>query len=375
MTAVRRGLLLAVLAVAACAPDHGEGYPARFAEAERAETAGRYEEASERYAQAAKEAVRERDKGHALYLSALMLLHAGKLEEGIAKLEKIRDADPPTPHAADAAHRIALTRIVHGKDEARGYAELEKLVTRFPNSGAAHPALRQVLARKDEGPGGAAESLAYLRLLEPILAKTEVGELVHFEIAERLAATGETARAREAFIETAERWPYPRGSLWDDALLRASELDEKLGRPELAVQDLDRMLEQRETTYLVGSYQRPMMSRALFRKGVLYAEKLQDHARARATFHRLYTDFTTSRLRDDALWFEATLARADGDPATACARLSTLTREFPDSRYVPCAVEDGDASCHGEIARAAKSQAPKACHAYLRREGRGLPSD
>jgi hypothetical protein len=73
--------------------------------------------------------------------------------------------------------------------------------------------------------------------------------------------------------------------------------------------------------------------------------------------------FTTSTLRDDALWREAELWRKDGDSEKMCDRLSTLADDFPDSRYVPCVVE----KCP-KVKRSSKSKAPKTCHPYLVRE-------
>ena len=354
------------LALASCGPDHGSAFPQKLAEAERAETAGRYEEASDRYEDAAAKAQIPRDRAHARYLAGVMLLRARKLREGIAKLEPIARATPPVLHTADAAHQIALSRIGYASEEDECFRQLEQIVVRFPDSGVARPSLRQIVARRDAGPGGPASSLEYLRGLDAsLLGSTGLGELLHYEIAEHLAAVGQTAQARDAFLATAKRWPYPHGTLWDDALFRASELDEQIGELGAAVAHLELLLGERESTYLVGSYQRPKMTRALFREGVLYAGKLHDHARARATFRRLYTDFTTSRLRDDALWFEAQLFKEDGDAAGACGRLEVLAREFPDSRYVPCAVDEAALTCSGRIQRPDRSQAPRSCHAYL----------
>ena len=87
-----------------------------------------------------------------------------------------------------------------------------------------------------------------------------------------------------------------------------------------------------------------------------------DHARARDAFHRLYADFTHSTKRDDALWLEASLWREDGDAQTACSRLATLVRDFPSSRYVPCAARE----CAG-ITPGEGGKAPSECHAYLMR--------
>jgi Tetratricopeptide repeat len=94
----------------------------------------------------------------------------------------------------------------------------------------------------------------------------------------------------------------------------------------------------------------------------LYETKLNDRARARDTLHRLYADFKTSTLRDDALWREAELWQKDGDASTACSRLATLTSDFPDSRYVPCAIE----KCP-KLSRPTKSKAPATCRGYIER--------
>jgi TolA-binding protein len=184
-----------------------------------------------------------------------------------------------------------------------------------------------------------------------------------------MANLGQTAEARDAFVAVADRWRYPFGALWDDALWCASELDEKLGRYPEAIADLERMLKERETTTLMGSYIRPRMSPALLRIGALYAGRLHDHAKAREAFHRLYTDFTTSPLRPAALWREARLWAADGDASKACDRLATLVHDYPDGRYVPCATEQ----CK-DVKRPEKSKAPTSCHPYLLREAE-KPSD
>jgi hypothetical protein len=167
----------------------------------------------------------------------------------------------------------------------------------------------------------------------------------------------------------ANRWPYPHGALFDDALYHASEEDERLGRYPDAIADLQTLLAEREVVgpfvafrpnNMFGSYQRPRMTPAQFRVAYLYAMKLGDRASARSALHAVYSDFKTSDRRGEALWLEAELWRDDADTATSCNRLSTLVSDFPDSRYVPCARD----VCPS-IAQPEKSGAPKACHAYL----------
>src|SRR5262249_6103165 len=152
----------------------------------------------------------------------------------------------------------------------------------------------------------------------------------------------------------------PFGEYWDDSLYRASEMDVKLGRFSHAIEDLERLVKEHETTTLIGTYTRPKMSPGLFRIGVIYATKIHDRAEARDAFRRLYKDFATSPLRNDAIWLEAEMWREDGDADKACSRLATLTKDSPDSKYVPCAID----KCPS-IKRPEKSEAPRYCHPYL----------
>jgi tetratricopeptide (TPR) repeat protein len=346
----------------ACAPNRGATYPAAFAAAQRAETAGRYSEAAAKYDAAAKEAIRDRDRDYARYLAGLMLLRAGNAHDAVARLDEI--AASSNEHAAEAAFQAASTRIKNG-DADRGWNDMEQVLARFPSHGIAHSALRRIVAHKDEtiGKSGALE---WLRAQSKgPLGSSESGELASYLIAEHLAAADDFAGAHDQYLATATRWPYPYGALWDDSLWFAMEMDEKLARPAHGIEHLERMLLERETTTLVGSYQRPRMTPALFRIGTIYAKDLHDHDKARAAYHRLYAEFTTSKLRDSALWFEAALWAEDGDTKTSCARLGTLASDFPDSRYVPCAIDKCPA-----IKRSEKSKAPKECHPYLLRADR-----
>jgi hypothetical protein len=189
--------------------------------------------------------------------------------------------------------------------------------------------------------------------------------------ASNVEGLGDDRAARDAYGRIADRWPYPFGSFFDDALWHASLIDEKFGLYQAAIDDLERMLRERETTSIVGSYERAKFVPAMLRVGELYRDRLHDRTRARDAFHRLYTDFTHSTLRDRALWLEAALWREDGDVATACSRLGTLVGQLPDSRYVPCAIEQ----CPG-LSRPRASTAPKECHEYIERTaGRGSPEE
>jgi outer membrane protein assembly factor BamD (BamD/ComL family) len=360
-----RGMLgaLGILVVAglpACGgPNRGDAYLQSLAEARRDHHDGRFDLAATKFDEAARTARIPRDAIYARYEAALARARAGDVARAAAELRALATAKPANAYSAQAAFKAA--ELARQSDEAAGIRELDAVITDFPEAGVAQVALGLVLRHDDEASPETA--LAHLDALAPRLQKTKVEEKVLYERAKRLDALGRTEAARDAFLDVAARFPYPFGGLQDDALYRASEMEEKLGRPQQAIVVLERLLAQRETSSFMGSYERPRYLPAILRIAQIYENQLNDRAKARATLHRLYTDFATSTLRDDALWREAELWRKDGDEKTACSRLETLTDDFPDSRYVPCAT----LRCPS-IKRATKSKAPATCHAYLLRE-------
>lgn len=350
-----RALVLSVLV--ACAGANAD-YVATFAGAERAQSAGRFAEAAMQFDAAAEAATKPRDKEHAQYLGALMHVKAGNVAGGAKTLGAL--AAGPGEHAPEAGLRLALIHVE--ENDPNAYAELEALALRFPETGDGRIALQKILMHSDEASGEAATIGTIDRLAGP-LAATDLAETLAYQRAIRLEKIGKLAEAREAYVSVARKWPYPKGRLFDDSLWRASEVDEKLGKFENAVSDLDEMLKVRESSHFTGSYERPRFPPAMIRIGVLYAEKMRDPAKARQAFRRAFDDLPgTNTLKDDAAWREAQLWEAEGNRDEACGRLRALVSAAPDSRYVPCAIE----RCT-MIARPSESKAPKTCHAYLSR--------
>jgi tetratricopeptide (TPR) repeat protein len=355
---------LAALVVFACAtsacggPSRGAAYDRAYATAARAESAGRLAEAVDAYDHAAARAIRPRDRDQAHWSAADVLSRAGRLADAVARLDAM-SRDAASEHQAEAAYRATLMRIEHG-DADRGWRDLEDVPRRFPSHGVAHVAVRRLVDHADAvGTRAAATELA---ALDRDLGKTDLAPLVAFLSAEHVEAGGDDVAARDAYLRIADRWPYPHGAFFDDALWHASLLDEKLGRARAAADDLERLVEKRETTSIMGSYERARYVPSMLRLGELYGGVLHDHVKARDTFHRLYTDYAHSTKRADGLWREAAIWREDGDPKTACDRLSTLVHEFPDNRYVPCATS----ACQG-LERPSNSGAPKECRDYIQR--------
>jgi hypothetical protein len=352
-----RGIALAfaVGALSACAPNGGDGYQRSLAAARLAHHDGRFDAAATKFEEASKDAKLPRDAVYARYEAALAWARAGDVARGAAELRAIATAKPANAYSAQAAFQAAQLALAN--DEPAGLRELEGVVVDFPESGVAQVALGHLVHHDDDA--GPEVGLAHLERIAPRVKGTKVEEKVLYERAKRIDALGRTEAARDAFLEVADKWPYPFGGFNDDALFRAAEMEEKLGRPKEAIAHLERLLSQREVSSFMGSYERPRYLSAILKIAEIY-EKTGERAKARAALHRLYTDFTTSTMRDDALWREAALWRKDGEASTACDRLSTLAGDFPDSRYVPCAA----LQCPS-IKRSAKSKAPATCHAYL----------
>ncbi len=341
-----------VLSAAGCADGRSTTYLKAFAEGERAQTAGRYDEAAARYMSASAVANWPRDKEYSRYLSGLMKIEAKDVQGGIEILTPIAKAN--TAYSAMAAYKLADLEVTRG-DPARGYQMVAELPLSFPDHGMGRVALTRTVRHVHETQG-AEGALAWLDAVKEKLGKTGAGETAWYERGKLLSELGRTKEARDSFVHIADVWKYPRGAFLDDALYAASFEDDKLGDPDAAIADLRRLLADREVAWLYGSAQRPRYAAALFRIAVLYDEKKKDHPHAREALHELYVEHVTSPLRDDALFYEAKLWEQDGDHSRACETLKTLVEKLEDSKFVPCA----ETRCG--FKREAKSKAPKTCH-------------
>lgn len=357
---------LALLGVA-CGGRTATDYERALAESRRASSAGRFGEASEAYARAAKVATKERDRDYAALLSAMEKARAGDVAQALRELDVLAKRTPETRTSEEAAYKAAdLRRKTGAVPEA--LAAMEAFLLAHPTSPFAHPALSHVV-RAEEGDtsdarAAAARGHALLgRLAEKVPAASPIGQRIAYE---RAARTEPREAKVQAYVALANRFPYPIGAYWDDSLFAAANLEVEAGHPNEAIALLSRLLAERETSDVIGTYQRPKYTPAKLRIAEIQAQKLNNRAAARKTLHELYMTFTTSDRRDDALWTEAKLFREDRMEDDACAVLRTLVSDFPDSRYVPCAV----ASCP-RVERPKKSRAPVTCHAYLTRDAAG----
>jgi len=352
---------IALLASSACAPTLPRPYLEQRAAAERAYAAGRYEEAARHWELAARAAERRRDRSESLYRAGASFERAGRQRDAARLYEQISADFAKSSRAARADFDRARLEIEHG-DRDRGYALLERAMFAHADSGLAPRALKELLLRAEDR-GGTGAARAELERLLPRLTRTPLAERALYARATLLDEQGDRAGARDQYLDVARRFAYPSGALWDDALWHAARLENELGNPRKAISYLERMLAERESSHLQGSYERPRYAEAQFRIAELYRDRLGDAARARREFRKVWDDHPTSLLKDDALWNEALLARGAGDRRAACASVALLADEAPDSRYVPCgkllcesAAADARGACRGYIERAVRAQ-------------------
>lgn len=347
-------LALGLLALACSGPHLPAAYVRDRDDAERAYGEGRFDDAAKLWLAAAKAAQAPRDRNEARYRAATSYERGGKVTEARTLYTELAAGN--SERAPRSAFALADLQLAAG-DTQGGYAALEAAVRKYPTSGVANLALRRYFAELAET-GGNEAVLAYIAQVEPGLDHSALAEQLLYERAQRLNAAEKIAEARDAYVVVADRFPYPYGAYWDDALFHAAECEQKLGNSARAVALLERMLAAREESHLSGSYERPRFAEAAYRVAELYRDALNDPAAARRAFRNVYVAFPTSTLRDDALWQEALLARR-ASSAEACAPLSLLVRDIPDSRYVPCAAR---------ICPSLRLAQPRECRDYILRE-------
>jgi tetratricopeptide (TPR) repeat protein len=330
---------------------------AAFTAGQRAQHAGRYDEAARHFDEAAGKAARVKDRDEARFLQGRSLERAGRWADARGVYEKL--VGEPGPRTARAEFEIARIEIDHG-DAARGLELLFAAARKNPLHGLARSAIKQLAAAAEEE-GGEEARLAWLTKRAPELKGTALEQLMDYEAAISLERLGRTELARDAFLGTAARHPYPFGAFTDDALWRAALLEVELGRPKEAIDHLRKLLAPREVSTQLGSYERPRFSEAQLKIAEIYRDKLKDRAAARRELRKLYASHKTSTLRDDAMWAEAVILFEDKDQSEACDVMARLTLEHPDSRYARCA----------RVVCPTAPASKRECAAYIVRELKG----
>jgi tetratricopeptide (TPR) repeat protein len=317
----------------ACGPSFPPAYDASTASARQAYERGQYAMAAQHWAEAARVAPNTREQDECRYRQAVSLQRAG-LELQARSILRALGQRSTGQRAARARFDHASSLIRSGK-EVDGFAELRRAVLQFPDSGLAPKATRQLLERERER-SGAQAALVLLAELERSTGESDLNQVLLYERAKLTEEAAGAAAALRAYRALIVRHPYPGGSYWDEAILRAAELERGLGRPQRAIEWLQFLLGHREQSNFMGSYERHY-SKAQWLLAEIARDDLEDWQRARSEFQVVFEDYPTSLLGDDALFEAARLSHAHGQDAQACNDVRRLQQEFPDSRHIESA--------------------------------------
>lgn len=296
---------------------------------------GEYARAASLWGEAAKKAPSAREREEARYRQAASCERAGDEAAADAIYEELERVPGERQERAAYARAALAERRLSKSDS---LAALRATIVRYPNAGLARGAAGRFLAREAEL-GGPERALSATEKLLAEVRGSELEEFLRYVRARRLEDRARDETARDAFLDVARRFPYPRGGYWDDSLLAAARIDRQLGNARQALATLERLLDSRETSRFNGSYERAGYAQARFLIAAIWRDDLHDPKRARAEFRRAWADHPTSRDRDDALFEEALVALQSGDAAGACDPARLLVQSEPESRYAACAAE------------------------------------
>lgn len=216
-----------------------------------------------------------------------------------------------------------------------------EIMTTWPSEVAAEDALKLYveLGVDERNPQLGQELLALAETLRP---HEGIASFALYHAARFLERKSDAA-ALPAYDEIWRR--YPRGPLFDDALMGAARWLRAQGRSREAAERLERLEASFSKAIIIGHYNKLLLDEGAILLGEIYLNDLGQPDRAIASLNRFLGRQRTSLLCDDALLLmaEAALRRhpaptAD-DRGQACAYLDRLLRDYPDGNRIRRAAE------------------------------------
>lgn len=324
---------------------------ARAADAEH-----QYQDAAALWGVAAEQADSERDREEAQYRQGLSALKDGDTAAASAIFSRLASAKPEGNRSARAAYELSNVARVSGDTDGQITA-LERCVTAYPNAAIAPGAVR-ILVNLWETRGGHTLVEGETRRLLRAVVGSAVEQHVAYQHALSLERQEQWSAALKEWITLSERFPYPSGAYWDDALAHAAEIYVRSSQPDRGVAALEEMLSHRETSDFAGSYERARYAPARYRIAEIYRDQLNSPEQAADQFERVAQEHPTHRLADAALWQGALAARAARDADRACDLYERLIAQNPQTRYLGC----------GALVCSEHPVEPRECRDYIVRE-------
>jgi hypothetical protein len=244
---------------------------------------------------------------------------AGRIDEALAGYRGMCQRTPAYARACFDYARLSFE--VEPLREAREITR--KTILQFPNDALCQSAVKRLRrSYRDELDTG-------IRELGSLAKETEgkgVHDTVLFEVARLARSADDPEQESATLLELASRYDRWESQLWDDAVWRLIEIYRDTKERSAEKKWLRKLLDTREKSALIGSYNSPYHDNALLRLGeIQMAENRQEEALA--TFMELGRD-EKSRLRDEGLLGAARVREALGDTAEACRLLGKIIVEM-----------------------------------------------
>jgi tetratricopeptide (TPR) repeat protein len=353
---------VAVVALAACAPNRPEAYVSALAAGDRALAAGRRREAADAYDTASHATGRPVDRDEAMYRAAMAFAATGDVPAALARLDWLAAHGDAEIRGDRAAFEAARLRLANGEIE-RAVRDIEALAVRSPDAGNVRRAIELALERIDQQDPSGVRGSQWIAGLEPRVRGHDLEITIRWWLARRHEAAGRNEQAERAYARLLEIG-YPRNMHWDDGGLGYARLLRREGRFRDALHVIDRVLASREIAILrPGSDERPRFQDLGLLRARILRDDLHDDVAAADAFHRFFVEFPDSRFRDDALWSEVEIRESLGQHDVACDLAARLAHEFECTRYGRRGIERARA-----CGRAISGPDESHCHPHRHRE-------
>lgn len=323
--------LLVALASACASRDFKQLWNDRYIVAARAHDQGRYDEAEAHYAQLLEHAPDDETRRLALYQRALLAEDRGERDLALERYEEIWGEEIFDEHGARAMSRAARMLEDEGQ-RGRAFALRRELTSRYPDTGAAERALRQITRRLVDAEGPEAAAAQMLEIAGEVEGR-DLEDYLYLELGKlRREHLDDPYGAIEAFERVIAL--DMRGTLADDAIWEIANIHRERKEWGPALRQLDRLVKgYHEKSWFIGDYNSEYADEACFDSGLIYRDELQDYDNAAKYFERFIREFPHSRLRDDAAWHLVEIERLRGDQRAYERALSRFVEDYPESRH------------------------------------------
>jgi tetratricopeptide (TPR) repeat protein len=310
------------LGLSACAPTlsmpRGKDHLDALAEAQTAQHHGRLDDAIADYQRAADTAERKVDRDEALYRQSRVYARKGDFKNAIAVCDKLGNEELVARRTLRARLDASRYRFQENIEVEKAENDLRDLMEDEPDSAAAQSALRLLVVRHVDEVEDKEAGLAWIRETRSTVRGSSLGEPLMGAEAELLMQLNRKDEAKLVLQRQVQRYPYPQGRRWDDALWQLADLALEDENPKQAIDYLQQMVDAHEVSFVIASYTRPRMPKAALRIARIYRDDLRDPDKALHAYAVVRSEFPRSTVVDDSLAEEAEMRIARGERDEGC---------------------------------------------------------